>query len=185
MRSPRHLARASCAAALLTAVAACGVGVESGTTISPPGPAPSGAPGAPAPGAERGTTYGTPSAEATPVALADLLARPAEFEGRVVRVEGTITDVCAKRGCWIRIGDDAVQETVTFKVEDGVMVFPMTARGGRVVADGTAHAVALDLERTRALLARRAEEAGRPFDPATVTEPLTTVRIDGLGAVVR
>lgn len=181
MRPSAHLARALCASAILAAAAGCGVGGESSTTI----PARGGAPGAAAPGAERGTTYGTPSAEATPVALADLLARPAEFEGRVVRVEGTITDVCAKRGCWIRIGDDAVQETVTFKVEDGVMVFPMTARGRSVVADGTAHAVALDLEKTRTLLARRAEEAGRPFDPATVTEPLTTVRLDGLGAVVR
>jgi hypothetical protein len=85
-----------------------------------------------------GVVYGKPDAAAQPVLVADLAAKPEAYEGKLVRVEGTITDVCAKRGCWIKIGAEGVEKPVTFKVDDGVMVFPMDAKGKRVVADGTA-----------------------------------------------
>ena len=34
------------------------------------------------------------------VAIDALLADPAAYQGKTVRVEGMITDVCPKRGCW-------------------------------------------------------------------------------------
>jgi hypothetical protein len=161
------------------ALAACDAKIRYEPMPAPAGPAPASA------AADSGTVYGTPDDAAAPVALADLLARPGDFDGKKVRVEGTVTDVCAKRGCWIKVGSDAQTGTVTFKVQDGVMVFPMSAKGRHVVADGTARKVVQSLESTRAALAHEAEEAGRPFDPATVTEPRTLVRLDGIGARVR
>lgn len=184
----RRLALAVLAVVLAVPLAACDVGVRQTTTIheAPGAPAkPADAPPESGGAADGGTVYGKPDDAATKVALADLLARPGDFDGKLVRVEGTVTDVCAKRGCWIKVGSDASPATVTFKVEDGVMVFPMSARGRSVVADGTARKVVLSLEKTRAALAHEAEEAGRPFDPATVTEPMTLVRLDGVGARVR
>jgi len=171
------------AVAVAAALAACDAGIRYESTTPLPAPAPGAGPGT-APDAS-GTVYGTPDDSAARVALADLLARPDDFDGKAVRVEGTVTDVCAKRGCWIKIGSDARPDTVTFKVEDGVIVFPMSARGRHVVADGTARKVVMSLERTRAALEHEAEETGRPFDPATVTGPTTLIRIDGVGARVR
>ncbi|MHC4548596.1 MAG: DUF4920 domain-containing protein [Planctomycetota bacterium] len=141
-----------------------------------------GAPAAPQP---EGTVYGAGVGDAPPVAISRLCDRIDEFEGRRVQVEGLITDVCPKRGCWIKLASDREYEDVTFKVTDGVIVFPLSAKGKYAVAEGVARKVELSLERTRDYLAHLAEEKEEAFDPASVTEPLTFVRLDGLGAVVR
>lgn len=140
--------------------------------------------GAPAPGAG-GAVYGEPLAAAETLTVADVIARAKELNGKPVRVEGTISDVCAKRGCWIRIADEASPSEITFKVQDGVMVFPMSAKGGWAVADGTVRRTELSVEDTRKRLAAEAEESGKPFDPASVKEPMVSVRLDGIGARVR
>jgi hypothetical protein len=136
-------------------------------------------------GSAAGTVYGKPLASAQTVPVADVIARAAELDGKQVRVEGPISDVCAKRGCWMKVADENGPATITFKVEDGVMVFPLDAKGKWAVADGTVRRIPLTLEQTRERFANEAKEAGRPFDPASVKEPLVYVRLDGLGATVR
>lgn len=144
-----------------------------------------GAGGAGAAGAAGGVTYGSPAQAATALTVADLFARAAELDGKQVRVEGTVADVCSKRGCWIKLAEETGPAVVTFKVEDGVMVFPMDAKGKWAVADGVVKRTELTLEQTRDRLKHEAEEAGKPFDPATVTAPLVSVRLAGIGAVIR
>ncbi|MCE9635248.1 MAG: DUF4920 domain-containing protein [Planctomycetes bacterium] len=167
------------AALTLGCLSACGPGSDAA------GGGVSGVGGTGAVAGTAGTVYGTPLAQADVVSVADIIANPDRYDGKPVRVEGTVTDVCSKRGCWIRLGSDAVTDTVLFKVNDGVMVFPMSARGQHALADGTAHKVVLTLEQTRERLKHEAEEAGRPFDPATVTAAAVTVRLDGIGATLR
>ena len=96
-----------------------------------------------------------------------------------------MTDVCPKRGCWIKLASDREYESLLFKVQDGVIVFPMSMKGKYAVADGVARKVELDLEQSRRYLAHKAEEKGEAFDPATVTEPISYIRLDGVGALVR
>lgn len=173
-------------AVVLVAVAAAACSAEKAPgTASPAAPTSQSAAPTGRPATTGENVYGNLAPGATPVNLADLVANPSAYDGKTVRVEGTITDVCAKRGCWMRLGADAAPDTVLFKVTDGVIVFPMSDRGRYAVADGVARAVPLDLERSREILAERAKAAGTKFDPATVTTPLTTVRLDGLGARVR
>jgi hypothetical protein len=75
---------------------------------------------------------------ATPIA--DVIAGPATFAGRTVRVEGVVTAVCEHMGCWMTLapagaaGDPPA--TLRLKVEDGVIVFPVSARGRTAVAQG-------------------------------------------------
>lgn len=132
-----------------------------------------------------GTVYGAGVSVAETVAIADIQANPDLWAGKRVRVEGTVTDVCAKRGCWFNMAGDRPGEQMRFKVKDGVMVFPMSARGQYAVAEGIVRKIPLDLEQTRRVLAHEAEEQGNTFDPATVTEAITLVRLDGAGAVLR
>lgn len=131
-----------------------------------------------------GTVYGEPIGEAPAVALTELVANTDTYSGKRVRVSGMVTGVCAKRGCWINIGAEEGPEEVTFKVTDGVIVFPMSALGKWVEAEGTVQRVELNLERSREYLAHKAEESGETFDPESVTEPLSLVRLGGIGAVV-
>lgn len=123
------------------------------------------------PGVMTGTPYGTPYGEAVgaapAVAVADLVSSPHIWEGRKVRVEGVVTDVCPKRCCWM-----------TF-------VVPMGAKGKWTVAEGIVRRIELTLERTRDYLAHLAMEKGESFDPASVTEPKVLVKLEGAGAVIR
>ncbi|MSP93405.1 MAG: DUF4920 domain-containing protein [Myxococcales bacterium] len=117
--------------------------------------------------------------------MSQILANPDAWVGKAVRVEGQVTDVCQMRGCWFEMASDQPYKTIKFKVTDGVMVFPMTARGKYAVAEGTVRKFELSLEQTKKVLAHEAEEKGEVFDAATVTAPMTVVRLDGLGAAIR
>ena len=75
--------------------------------------------------------------DATPIKA--LIDKPAEYVGKTVRIDGVATAVCEDMGCWLAVApaDDPKGATVRLKVEDGVIVFPMTAKGRPVSAEGT------------------------------------------------
>jgi hypothetical protein len=79
---------------------------------------------------------------ATPIAA--LVDHPEEYVGKKVRVDGFATAVCQEMGCWMAVAADekAGAPTVRIKVEDGVIVFPASARGKRVSAEGVFEAIA-------------------------------------------
>jgi Domain of unknown function (DUF4920) len=80
--------------------------------------------------------------EATPIA--SLVGHPDQFVGKKVRIDGVATAVCQEMGCWIAIAADekADAPSVRVKVEDGVIVFPASAKGKRVSAEGVFEAIA-------------------------------------------
>jgi len=116
--------------------------------------------------------------------ISDLQARIAELEGKTVRVEGAVVGVCAKRGCWIKIAGDKEFSDITFKVNDGEIVFPMNVQGRYAVVEGIAHKTTLTLTQTIEHLKKEARERGEPFDASKVKAPLSFVTIKGSGAVV-
>lgn len=132
-----------------------------------------------------GDKYGQGVTLAVAVKMSELAANPEKFAGQRVRVEGEVADVCKMRGCWFSMKSDEAGKTMKFKVTDGLMVFPTNAVGKYAVAEGMVKKMVLDLETTKQMLAHEAEEQGKPFDAASVTEPITMVRIDGIGAVIR
>lgn len=146
----------------------------------------SAAPGGAAPAAPAGKTYGAGvSADAAAVKVDDLLANPRSYEGKTVRVEGMVTDVCPKRGCWIDLAGSAPGQKLRFKVDDGVMTFPMEAKGSQATVQGTVAVKELSIEESREYAEYQAKEYGAKVDPASITEPTLIVRIDGTGAVLR
>ncbi len=80
--------------------------------------------------------------EATTVAA--LVNHPDQYVGKKVRVDGVVTAVCQAMGCWMAIAaeDKADAPTVRIKVEDGVIVFPASAKGRKVSAEGVFEAIA-------------------------------------------
>lgn len=131
-----------------------------------------------------GQVYGAGVEDVETVSISSIAADPEAFNGKTVRVEGMVTDVCAKRGCWMELAGDSAGEKARFKVNDGEMVFPMSAKGKLAVAQGTVITQKLSLEDTRALEAHFAKEAGHEFDPQSVSEGKTVFRIQGTGAVI-
>ncbi|MBI4351381.1 MAG: DUF4920 domain-containing protein [Elusimicrobia bacterium] len=132
-----------------------------------------------------GVKYGKGVGAVDTVKISELFAKMDKYEGKRVRVEGPVVAVCPKRGCWMRLGSDKQFQDLLFKVQDGQIVLPMSAQGKYAVAEGIVRKVTLTLEQTVAHLKHEAEERGEPFDEKAVKEPLTFVKLEGLGAVIR
>jgi hypothetical protein len=88
-------------------------------------------------GEDTGTTYGAGVTLSVATPIASLIATPADYVGRKVRVDGVVTAVCEHMGCWMELQDTATDARIRFKVEDGVIVFPVSAKGRRASAEGT------------------------------------------------
>lgn len=132
-----------------------------------------------------GKVYGAPLTGAPTVTIAQVMDDPTAYENKVIRVEGLVVDVCTKRGCWFEMAGDRPGMKMRFKVRDGDMVFPPTAKGKRAVAEGKVTVKSMTLEQTRKYEEHMAEDAGRDFDPESVTEPMVMVMLQGKGAVIR
>ena len=90
------------------------------------------------------------------LALTELLADPAAYEGKTVLVEGTITDVCPMRGCWVELQAAEGEETIRVKVTDGEIVFPLSAKGAPARIEGEVEKIELTLEEARGWAAHEA-----------------------------
>jgi hypothetical protein len=113
------------------------------------------------------TKYGAGVGQARVVKVSELMASPDAYLGKTVKVEGLITAVCPKRGCWMELASDKEFQTVKIKVDDGVMVFPLDAKGKVATAEGVFTRIDV------------------PADPKSGKGPEVVYRIQGTGAVIR
>jgi hypothetical protein len=119
--------------------------------------------------------------KATP--LATVLARPEQFEGKTIRVEGVVTAVCEVAGCWMALAPDQGSRgaTLRFKVEDGVIVFPLHARGRRASAQGVVERIARHDAHGHEAAAEHAHQEGRTATARAATQ----WHVRATGAVLR
>lgn len=129
--------------------------------------------------AEGEKKYGKDLTIKNPTGVSEILSNPEKFNGQSVLVEGTIVDVCEKKGCWIKIAGEKESDVIQIKVEDDVIVFPMEAKGKRVKAEGKVFAKEYSVKELIARAKHEAEEQKKDFDASSITEPKTVVRIDG------
>lgn len=129
-------------------------------------------------------SFGAALSDQAPTLLSTILADPDTYVGKTLKVKGLVVDVCAARGCWMSIAGDKPFEQLRFKVTDGDMVFPLTARGRVATVEGVLQKFVLSRDEVIARRKHHAEETGQPFDPASVTEGETFYQLRGLGAEV-
>jgi hypothetical protein len=132
-----------------------------------------------------GTKYGAGVSLPTSVTIEELKANVDKYEGKEVRIEGLVTGVCPKRGCWFDMAGDKAGEAMRFKVKDGVMVFPMEANGKYAVAQGVVRKMPMTLEQSKRWATYQRDSYQVDIDPDAINEPLTIVRLDGSGAMIR
>jgi hypothetical protein len=134
--------------------------------------------------ASAATEYGQPMTVKEIAKVSEILDNPEQYVGREVKVEGMIVAVCARRGCWMEIAGDRRHEKIRIKVDDGVIVFPLSARGKRALVQGKLETIDLGVEEARKFFAHQAEEKGMSFDPSTVTGPMKLYQVRATGAVI-
>lgn len=128
--------------------------------------------------------FGTGAKFSEAVPMSAIMKKPDSYIGKDVTVEGTIVDVCAKRGCWMKLTTDYKTEQVRIKVNDGEMVFPLESRGKKAAAKGQLKKINMTLEETKEYLQHIAEENKKPFDPSTVKEAMVVYQVMATGAVI-
>jgi len=114
--------------------------------------------------------------QATPIAA--IVKAPADYVGKTVRVDGVATAVCEMMGCWMAIAESDAKDApvVRLKVEhDAGIVFPMTAKGKPVSAQGLFEAVAAEGEAHDAAMEHAAH------DPKASAQ----FQIKATGAIIR
>lgn len=116
--------------------------------------------------------------------VSDISKNPAQYVGKEVLVEGLIIDVCSSRGCWMDIASDTAFEKIQIKVVDGVIVFPLEAKGKTAKIQGVVEELKLSKNEAIEQGEHRAEEQGITFDPSTVTGPTNYYRVRATGALI-
>jgi len=116
--------------------------------------------------------------------ISQILENPQDFLGDTVLVNGTIIDVCKKRGCWIEITGDSALQSIKVKVKDGEIVFPLSAKDSNATVQGVVEQLVFTKKEVIRMEKHQAEEQGTEFDPFTVTEGKTIFRIRGIGAMI-
>lgn len=130
-------------------------------------------------GGDEALHYGSAiKAETETVTIEAFAANPESYLGKVVKLEGTVKEVCPKAGCWLDIASDG--KTVRIKVKDGEMVFEQKLVGRKVIAEGTVYKFDLDHEQAIGYYQHLAEEKGEAFDAASVPEKATIYQIGGI-----
>ncbi len=132
--------------------------------------------------AAEGKTYGkgVTLTKATPIAT--LLAAPKDYTGKTVRVDGLVTAVCDKAGCWMDLRDEAADaktaKTLRMKVNDGEISFPVSAKGRKASIEGIFEPVGEAMAKEYAADAKEAKAGSEMKTPAP------TFQLKGTGAII-
>jgi Domain of unknown function (DUF4920) len=126
--------------------------------------------------------YGAGVTLKTATTVATLMANPKEYVGKAVRVDGVVTAVCDMAGCWMEVRDEtadpAAAKTIRIKVEDGVIVFPVSAKGKKASIQGVLEPVSAEMAKEYA-----ADQAkAKPGSDMKTAVP--TYQLKGTGAII-
>lgn len=111
------------------------------------------------------THYGEGAHAGPVVTIQDVLAKPELYDGKSIRLGGTIGSVCQKKGCWMRVGEAGSDVFVRFK--DYGFFMPLDSAGAEVVMEGVFKVTELSVAQQQHYL-----EDAKKFDEAKkVTQP--------------
>jgi len=116
--------------------------------------------------------------------ISQVLAEPERFLGEKVLVRGEVLEVCAQADCWMNLASDQAGQEIRVKVQYGVIVFPLAAKGKTARVEGEVYKIELTAEQARGYLAHLAEERGLAFDSSSVAGPMTIYQLKGWGAEI-
>lgn len=113
--------------------------------------------------------------------ISDILADPKAYVGKRVLVEGLVTGVCQKRGCWMNIASDKQFQEIQIKVVDGVIVFPMSAAGKMAKIEGVVEELANPYHNPKA---PKKEHKEGEYKGSGSKHTKNLYRIRGIGAII-
>ena len=162
----------------LLLAAACGVALSACMAAPARVTAPAASASASAAASAAPATFGAFTAGEA-LSVEEAVAQSASLEGQVVRVAGTIREVCQGTGCWLAFSTGQGQTLRMITHEPGGrdtpgLLFPKDAAGRHAEVIGTLRIAEGSVDQRR----RLAEDAGVPAeDVASITEPAGAVSL--------
>lgn len=127
-----------------------------------------------------GTTFGGPVIVAGAVPAASLPSLLKSNQAQQLKVEGIVTDVCDKKGCWVSL-EMPDKSKVFVKMKDYGFFVPVELKGKTVVIDGEAKIIKTSVEE----LKHYAEDAKKSKEEIdAITEPKEEIRLTATGIVI-
>jgi len=77
-------------------------------------------------------------------ALADVLAKPADFEGKTVKIRGEVARCCLKKGCWMELTSAGLEQGVRVRFKDYAFFVPLDSAGSKALVEGQINTRTLD-----------------------------------------
>ena len=72
----------------------------------------------------------------TSITMDDLVKRAPDFAGQTVRVDGTISSVCRKKGCWMILSGQSSTAKARITFKDYAFFVPLDAAGAKAAVEG-------------------------------------------------
>lgn len=114
-----------------------------------------------APAAQK-QAYGKPFTVATPATpIAEVLANPEKFEGKTVKLTGTVSQVCQAKGCWFEVAPTAGGRGARIKSVDYSIFVPKDCAGRTAVVEGTFKSTTLSEAQAKHLADDAAKAGGK------------------------
>ncbi len=129
--------------------------------------------------AKVGTAYGTSFETKEPVDVNKVEETLSGTEKKEMQIEGVVSQVCSKEGCWIKLKTESKE--IMVKMKDHKFLVPLALNGKTVVING----IAMKKTTTVEQLKHYAEDAGKTkAEIEAIKEPKEEVIIQATGIVV-
>ena len=131
--------------------------------------------------------YGKPFSSNNPSTVSDLINNSKDYLDKNIIVTGKIVEVCPMRGCWVQIIDPDGKVSIRIKVNDGEIVFPLSAVGADMVVKGILKKRVFSQKQARDWKVHLAEEKGVTLNPESIiieNDDLYEFRVECSGAII-
>ena len=112
--------------------------------------------------------YGNMSKTDKVFSIDQLIKNRENYINSIVQLEGIIDEVCPMRGCWLQVRGKNDNKMIRFKVKDGDIVFPLSSKGRRVIAEGQFTVLTLSKKQAKNWKKHLAAEKGIDIDTASI-----------------
>ncbi len=81
-----------------------------------------------------GEQYGQDLALVEVIPVNEVFTKVNDLNGKIVRVSGTVSDLCKHKGCWIQVKDG--EKVLTIRFKDEAFTLPASAIGRKIDFEG-------------------------------------------------
>lgn len=128
--------------------------------------------------AKKGMSFGKKTTSKGAITV-DQLSTVVKDVATPVKVKGTVSDVCTKEGCWLKL--KTADGDMMVKMKDHLFLVPVDINGKEIVVQGTAKIKTTSVKE----LQHYAEDAGKTEEEIkAITEPKKEIVINATGVLV-